>query len=66
MAVRSAFEGRSLIVLGMRHGWWHRSSRRLRRLLEAGGHLVVTVDGSQPDGEVEGAPPVLHEENVNA
>jgi hypothetical protein len=39
-----AFRPHSLIVLGGRHHWWPTRSMRMRRALEAAGHVVLLID----------------------
>jgi hypothetical protein len=46
----TAFERHSLIMLGGRRGWWSRRVDRLRRTLEAAGHLVMVVDPADQAG----------------
>jgi hypothetical protein len=46
-AIRSVIDGRSLIVIGGRRGWWPTPSKRWRRILEAQGYLVVFVNGTE-------------------
>ena len=46
-AIRSVIDGRSLIVIGGRRGWWPTPSTRWRRMLEAQGYLVVFVNGTE-------------------
>jgi hypothetical protein len=43
-ALASAFKHRSLIVMAGRHSWWPTTSERLRRRLEAAGHVVIFVE----------------------
>jgi hypothetical protein len=46
-AIRSVIDGRSLVVIGGRRGWWPTPSKRWRRILEAQGYLVVFVNGTE-------------------
>jgi hypothetical protein len=41
-----ALEPHCLIVIGGRHGWWPNEAERWRQRLEAAGHYVLFVDGS--------------------
>jgi hypothetical protein len=43
-AVRSVIDGRSLVVIGGRRGWWPTPSKRWRRMLEEDGYPVVFVN----------------------
>jgi hypothetical protein len=43
----NAFRPHSFIVVGGRRSWWPTAAERLRRRLEAAGHFVVFVDGSE-------------------
>jgi hypothetical protein len=43
-AIPLAFKPHSLIVIGGRRRWWSRRSERCRRMLEAAGHFVVSVN----------------------
>jgi hypothetical protein len=42
-----AFKRHSLIVMAGRRSWWPTRKERWRRALEAAGHFVVFVDGSE-------------------
>jgi len=46
-SVPQALGPHSLIVIGGRRGWWPTASEQWRRTLEAAGHFVVFVDGSE-------------------
>jgi len=46
-AIALAFEPHSLIVVAGRRRWWPRQSERWRRMLEAAGHFVVSIDASE-------------------
>ena len=48
-AIPSAFRNRSLVVIGGRRSWWPTDAERLRRRLEAAGHLVLFVDRSEKE-----------------
>jgi hypothetical protein len=48
-AVPAVFKRHSLIVIAGNRRWWPTRSQRMRRMLEAAGHFVVFVDGSEPD-----------------
>jgi hypothetical protein len=45
-----AFSQQSLIVIGRRPSWWPTRTERLRRVLEAAGHMVVGIDPSGATG----------------
>jgi hypothetical protein len=46
-AIAAAIKPHSLIVIGGRRSWWPRESERWRRMLEAAGHFVVSVEKSE-------------------
>jgi hypothetical protein len=46
-AIPFAFNRHSLIVIAGRRSWWPRHSEQWRRMLEAAGHFVMSVDTSQ-------------------
>ena len=46
-AIPGAFKPHSLIVMAGRRSWWPTRTERWRRALEAAGHFVVFVDGSE-------------------
>jgi hypothetical protein len=45
-AIAAAIKPHSLIVVGGRRRWWSREPERWRRMLEAAGHFVVSVEKS--------------------
>ena len=53
-AIRSVFDGHSLIVIGGRRRWWPTPSDRWRRMLEALGYLVVFVSGTDASRATRG------------
>jgi hypothetical protein len=46
-AIPFAFNRHSLIVIAGRRSWWPRRSEQRRRMLEAAGHFVISVDTSE-------------------
>ena len=53
-AVPLAFSPHSLIVIGGRRSWLPTRTERLRRTLEAAGHFVLFVDGTDSYGDAQG------------
>jgi hypothetical protein len=52
-AVRSVIDGRSLVVIGGRRGWWPTPSKRWRRTLEEYGYPVVFVNGATDERQFD-------------
>jgi hypothetical protein len=53
-AIRSVIDGRSLIVIGGRRGWWPTPSNRWRRMLEEEGYVVVFVNQAIEERQFNG------------